>query len=263
MGRVTRYIVLLCALVLGLQGYAQGERKRPAYDTIPYALNSMFDKPLTFQGEPVHTFSNWCLSQIKYPEDAIIHRITGRVTLQFIIDTAGVVSSVKVMRSAHPLLDNEAVRVVSSSPAWNPVTVNGKKANVRFTYPIVFDLRKKENDSTIVHARFSYKGHTEFMTWVAENVVYPKEAAQKGFNGKVNVAFDVTAQGYVENVRVLTRAAYIGGLENASAKAQALAASLDAEAVRVVSASPRWIPAMKDGFPIKVSYNVLVVFQTE
>ena len=48
-----------------------------------------------------------------------------------------------------------------------------------------------------------------------------------------------------------------------SATENALAATLDAEAVRVVSASPRWIPAMKDGFPIKVSYNVLVVFQTE
>ena len=53
--------------------------------------------------------------------------------------------------------------------------------------------------------------HTDFMSWVAENVEYPKEAAKRGFNGKVAVAFDVSAEGYVENARVLTGAAYIGG----------------------------------------------------
>lgn len=269
MGRVTKYTVLLCALLIGLAANAQEQRKAPAYDTIHIGLQNMFDKPLTFRGESIVNFTKWCFNQIEYPEEALLHKISGRVTLQFIIDTAGIVSDVKVVRSAHPLLDNEAVRVVSSSPAWDPVTVKGRKANVRFTFPVVFGISKKEDDTSIVHAKFSHKGHTDFMSWVAENIEYPKEAAKSGFNGKVAVAFDVSAEGYVENARVLTGAAYMGGSTASSggkmksATENALASTLDAEAVRVVSASPRWIPAMKDGFPIKVSYNVLVVFQTE
>lgn len=268
MGRVAKYIFLISALLVGLSANAQQQRKSPAYDTIPVALQNMFDKPLTFQGKSMDNFTKWCMSQIQYPEEAIAHNITGRVTLKFIIDTAGVVSDVKVLRSAHPLLDNEAIRVVSASPAWDPVTVKGVKANVKFTYPVVFDIKQKADDTSIIHAKFSHKGHTDFMSWVAENIEYPKEAARKGFNGKVSVAFDITAEGYVKNVRVLTGAAYLGGGTAGSGKLKgsaenALAATLDAEAVRVVSASPRWIPAMKDGLPIKVSYNVLVVFQTE
>ena len=260
---VTKYIAVLCTLLMmGFEGYAQRERSSTIYDTIPFALQNLLDKPLTFQGQPVHTFTNWCLSQIQYPEEAMAHNITGRVTLQFIIDTAGVVSDVRVKRSAHPLLDNEAVRVISSSPAWDRVTVKGKKANVRFTFPVVFDLRKKSaNDTSIVHARFNYNGHTDFMSWVAENVIYPKKAAKEGYTGKVAVAFDISAEGYVKNVRVLTPSSYLEG--KTSSSRQSLAASLDAEAVRVVSSSPRWTPAMKNGMPIKVSYNVLVVFQTE
>ena len=262
MGNITKYTVLLFSLlVMGLGGYAQNNRRATAYDTIPYAMNNMFDVPLLFQGKPVEEFTKWCLGQVHYPEEALANNITGSVYIRFIIDTAGVVSDIKVTKSAHPLLDNEAVRVISASPKWDPVTVKGKKVNVRFLFPVVFNMKKTRNDTSIVHARFNHKGHTNFMKWVAENIVYPKKAAKAGYTGTVAIAFDISEKGYVSNVRVISGAAAKGNSNNSSTGE--LASLLDAEAVRVVSSSPRWTPAMKDNLPVKASYNVTVVFQGE
>lgn len=251
MGRVTKYIFLLCALLYATISFAQVQvqRKFAPNDTIRYELSRMLDKPLAFQGGAVQKFTQWCQSKIEYPEEAARHGITGKVTLQFVIDTAGAVSSVKVIRSAHPLLDNEAVRVVSGSPDWEPATVYGAKVNVLFTYPVEFNIKKTSNDTSIIHASFSYKRYRDFMSWVADNIKYPEEAAEKGLSGSVSVVFDVNTEGYLQNVRSLTNPAQVADT------------GFIAEAVRVVSASPRWIPAMKNGLPVKVSYNVLVIFQ--
>lgn len=262
MGNSTKYAVLLFSLfMMCLEGYAQNERSSTAYDTISYALNKTFDKPLLFQGKPVEEFTKWCSTQVNYPEEALANNITGSVYIRFIIDTAGVVSDIKVSKSAHPLLDNEAVRVISSSPKWDPVTVKGKKANVSFLFPVVFNMKKARNDTSIVHARFNHKGHTNFMKWVAENIVYPKKAAKAGYTGTVAIAFDISAGGYVSNVNVISSAATREYNNNFSTRE--LASLLDAEAVRVVSSSPKWTPAMKDCQPVKASYKVAIVFQSE
>ncbi|MBF1553729.1 MAG: energy transducer TonB, partial [Prevotella salivae] len=56
---------------------------------------------------------------IKYPEQAMKERIQGRVTVSFIIEKDGSISDVKAVRSVHPLLDKEAVRMVKSMPKWS------------------------------------------------------------------------------------------------------------------------------------------------
>ncbi|MBF1529557.1 MAG: energy transducer TonB [Prevotella salivae] len=77
---------------------------------------------------------------IKYPEQAMKERIQGRVTVSFIIEKDGSISDVKAVRSVHPLLDKEAVRVVKSMPKWSPGKHNGKPVRVRFNLPVMFKL---------------------------------------------------------------------------------------------------------------------------
>ena len=77
---------------------------------------------------------------IKYPEQAMKERIQGRVTVSFIIEKDGSISDVKAVRSVHPLLDKEAVRVVESMPKWSPGKHNGKPVRVRFNLPVMFKL---------------------------------------------------------------------------------------------------------------------------
>ena len=77
---------------------------------------------------------------IKYPKAAIRAGAQGRVILQFIINEDGTVSGTKVVRSVHPALDAEAVRVVSSMPRWTPGKIGGKAVRVKYTIPVKFQM---------------------------------------------------------------------------------------------------------------------------
>ena len=77
---------------------------------------------------------------IKYPKAAIRAGAQGRVILQFIINEDGTVSGTKVVRSVHPALDAEAMRVVSSMPRWAPGKIGGKAVRVKYTIPVKFQM---------------------------------------------------------------------------------------------------------------------------
>ena len=77
---------------------------------------------------------------LKYPEQAKKDGIQGVVVIQFIVNRNGKVENTKIMRSVNPLLDEEAERVIKSSPNWVPGKQGGKAVDVFFTLPIRFKL---------------------------------------------------------------------------------------------------------------------------
>ena len=95
----------------------------------------------TFNGIDADEFARWVNSQLKYPEQAKQDGITGRVTLQFTIETDGSVTDVKVLKGVREDLDSESVRVVSASPKWEPGKHNDKPVKVTYRLPIVYQLR--------------------------------------------------------------------------------------------------------------------------
>ena len=107
-------------------------------EEVPFAI--VEQKP-TFQGGDANTFTKWVFSKIVYPEIAKENGVQGRVTLQFTIETDGSVKNVKVLRGVDSSLDKEAVRVVSSSPKWSPGMQRNKPVRVKYTFPVVFQLR--------------------------------------------------------------------------------------------------------------------------
>lgn len=98
------------------------------------------EKPV-FQGGGIAEFTKWVFSKMVYPESAKKNGVQGRVTLQFIIDTEGSVKNVEILRGVDTSLDNEAIRVVSSSPRWEPGKMKGSSVNTKVTFPVVFQLR--------------------------------------------------------------------------------------------------------------------------
>ena len=94
----------------------------------------------TFQDGDANVFAMWVAQQMVYPETAKESGASGRVILQFTIAKDGSVTDVKVLRSVHPDLDKEVVRVVSSSPKWNPGMHEGKAVPVMFTFPVMFKM---------------------------------------------------------------------------------------------------------------------------
>ena len=98
------------------------------------------EKP-KFQGGDANDFTRWVNSRLQYPEIAKENGVQGRVTLQFTVNADGSVANVKVLRGVDPSLDQEAVRVVSSSPAWTPGRQRDRAVKVTYTFPVVFQLR--------------------------------------------------------------------------------------------------------------------------
>ena len=107
-------------------------------ETISYAEVDV--EPL-FQGGDASSFSNWVSNHLSYPEEAKENGVSGRVMLQFTVSADGSVSDVTVLRGVDPVLDQEAVRVIRSSPKWTPGELNGKRVNVIYQFPVIFQLK--------------------------------------------------------------------------------------------------------------------------
>lgn len=84
-----------------------------------------------------------------------------------------------------------------------------------------------------------------FSSWVAKNLNYPEVAKENGVQGRVMLQFTVNPDGSVSNVKVL----------------RGVDPSLDKEAVRVVSSSPKWTPGKQRDRAVKVTYTFPVIFQ--
>lgn len=94
-----------------------------------------------FNGGDANEFSRWIYSQLVYPEAAKRVGIQGKVMVSFTITESGKVDNVKVVKGVHPLLDAEAVRVISRSPKWTPAQKLGSPIAITYTFPVIFQVR--------------------------------------------------------------------------------------------------------------------------
>jgi protein TonB len=108
-------------------------------DTKPF-LN--VEESATFEGGDLNTFRKWVAEHIVYPDVAAGNLLDGKVILQFVVGKKGNVEDVKVLRGVDPLLDQEAVRVLQSSPAWKPGRQGGRDVRQQFSLPITFKLTR-------------------------------------------------------------------------------------------------------------------------
>jgi TonB family protein len=83
---------------------------------------------------------------IEYPQKAIERGLSGRTYIGMEVDIYGFITNVKVVRSSHPILDKEALRVVYSMPQWIPAQVKGKAVRSKVRFPIDFNLENLETN---------------------------------------------------------------------------------------------------------------------
>lgn len=85
-------------------------------------------------------FMKWLTKNLKYPALAQQQKIQGKVLVAFIINKDGTITDAKVVSSAGPELDREALRVIRIMPKWTPGEDHGKPCRTYFRIPIVFKL---------------------------------------------------------------------------------------------------------------------------
>lgn len=100
----------------------------------------------------------------------------------------------------------------------------------------------------VVEEQPRYPGGTNaLMTYLRDNIKYPAEAAKAGIQGKVIVQFVVGKDGTVRDVKPIRN----------------ISPELDAEAVRVVAAMPKWVPGYQRGEAVNVRYTLPVNFRMD
>lgn len=200
---------------------------------------------------------------VKYPAEAQQAGIEGRVFTRFIVNEDGSVSDVEILRSVHPLLDAEAVRVVKAMPKWTPGKVGGKAVKVRYSLPLVFRLQGestpqnntpvankigKDGIYEIVDTPPIYPGgEAALLKFISDNIKYPEEAFKAGTQGRVTTIFIINEDGSVSDVDVV----------------RSVHPLLDAEAVRVISSMPKWTPGKAGGKAVKVRFTMPVTFRLQ
>jgi len=90
-------------------------------------------------------------------------------------------------------------------------------------------------------------GTTAMMQFISRNLEYPKICQENGTQGKVVVKFTVGKDGSLSNVHAI----------------RSVDSYLDKEAMRIISAMPRWKPGMQKGKPVNVSYVVPINFRLQ
>ncbi len=100
----------------------------------------MVDEMPKFPGGDAALFE-FLYKTIKYPAQAKDNGIQGKVILRFIVTSEGKAENISVIRGVDPVLDNEAVRVLSLCPEWVPGKMDGKPVNGYYSVPISFALK--------------------------------------------------------------------------------------------------------------------------
>lgn len=100
----------------------------------------------------------------------------------------------------------------------------------------------------VVEEQPRYPGGTNaLMTYLRDNIKYPAEAAKAGIQGMVIVQFVVGKDGAVRDIKPV----------------KSVSPELDAEAVRVVAAMPKWVPGYQRGEAVNVRYTLPVNFRMD
>lgn len=213
---------------------------------------------------------------IKYPVIAQQNGIQGRVTCSFVVGKDGVIRNIEVIRGVDPSLDLEATRVISMMPKWKPGMQKGKEVSVKYTVPVTFRLQGKEDNKptplpagegdneitvvgygeqksadtsgqvfAIVEKMPQFPGGEKAINeFISKTLQYPVIAQENGIQGKVVCSFIINQDGSVTDAEV------VSGVDP----------SLDREALRIVSAMPKWTPGTQRGKAIRVKYTMPVTF---
>jgi protein TonB len=134
--------------------------------------------------------------------------------------------------------------VESSNPETNKSVISGTGSGDELLTGQ--DGEKSDEPFMYVEVTPTFKGGgiEKFRDWVQKRTVYPQIAQDNGIQGKVLLTFIVERDGSVSNVRVI----------------KSVDKLLDDEAVKAIESSPKWSPGLQRGRPVRVRFNIPLIF---
>lgn len=98
------------------------------------------ENPASFKGG-IGAFYQYVQKNMKYPSQAQRMGLEGKVFVEFVVGKDGKITDVRVLRGIGAGCDEEAIRVLKNSPAWQPGKQRGRAVRQRMVLPITFKLQ--------------------------------------------------------------------------------------------------------------------------
>ena len=238
-------------------------------------IKVLADEMPVFPGGIV-ALQKYIAKHVSYPKLAQTKKIEGRVFVSFVVNKKGEVINATLAEKVHPLLDKEALRVISSLPKWNAGKMNGEFVNIAYTVPVNFQLSNlldqpvnspdrlysriknasdyhlenilsanKSKEYVLVEKMPQFIGaNGNLRRYIARKIQYPVLASEQGYEGQVFVQFVVKADGNVGRAKVIKGANV----------------ELNREALRVINSMPKWEPGEQQGKKVEVIYTIPIRF---
>ena len=149
-----------------------------------------------------------------------------------------------------PVVDEIDIRPDDEDVADRVIRPNDDGANILPPPPppppVVSDEPDEHHVFIVVEKMPSFPGGPDAMTrFIRQNLRYPRVAEENGVEGRVTVSFVVNRDGEIVDIEIMR------GVDR----------HLDAEAIRIVRAMPRWNPGEQRGKPVRVKFVLPIVFR--
>lgn len=89
----------------------------------------------------MEAFYKFLAQQMHYPKEALENGIEGRVVVSFVVEEDGRLTHFEAVSSPSPLLSNEAIRIMTQMPRWNPAKRMGRNVRCQYNIPVMFRLK--------------------------------------------------------------------------------------------------------------------------
>jgi periplasmic protein TonB len=131
-------------IIICLTSTAMMAQDHLSSDTIPNEEEQVYiivEEMPEFRGGGIENFMKYVIQNIEFPVISEENGIQSRFIVQFVVGKDGFVKNVEMIRGMDPALDEEVIKVISSSPEWKPGKQKGKPVNVQFTMPVHIHLQ--------------------------------------------------------------------------------------------------------------------------
>ena len=156
-----------------------------------------------------------------------------------VMSSATIRNNQEIQDAAETVLLSQSIEAVNPTDLVNSIKTIVAPRSVRLDTGKIHSFTSLDQQPTFPG------GMEQFYKYLKSTVVYPELAKTNKIEGKVFLSFVVEKDGTLANIKVDRK---LGG-------------GTDEEAVRVLSVSPRWIPGLINGQPVRVKYNIPISFK--
>ncbi len=209
-------------------------------------------------------------NNLVYPEAAVRKQLQGRLFVRFVVEADGRLTNIAIHRSAHPILDEEGMRMVRSMPRWVPARREGVAVAAPMMLPIIFKLPSQGLASLVDHLQKSnvkqvaepdsipvidenntdierplFPGGDQGLSdFLRLNLEYPDVEYRNRTQGEVHLRFVVDVDGSISQVTVV----------------KGTSPAFEQAALDVMKLAPKFIPARKNGKPLQAWHYMAIRF---